>query len=77
MDISCKDGHNKGEKWYEPNRSRRYYEEVARIHRKAIQKKIFMTKIITMVRSLIYSQTSWIAKQVGLQKHHYEQSFWR
>ena len=23
-DISCKDGHNKGQKWYEPNRSRRY-----------------------------------------------------
>ena len=22
--ISCKDGHNKGQKWYEPNRSRRY-----------------------------------------------------
>ena len=22
--ISCKDGHNKGQKWYRPNRSRRY-----------------------------------------------------
>ena len=22
--ISCKDGHNKGQKWYLPNRSRRY-----------------------------------------------------
>ena len=22
--ISCKDGHNKGQKWYKPNRSRRY-----------------------------------------------------
>ena len=22
--ISCKDGHNKGEKWYGPNKSRRY-----------------------------------------------------
>ena len=22
--ISCKDGHNKGKKWYGPNRSRRY-----------------------------------------------------
>ena len=31
--ISCKDRHNKGQKWYGPNRSRRYYEEVARIHR--------------------------------------------
>ena len=23
-DISCKDGHNKGQKWYRPTRSRRY-----------------------------------------------------
>ena len=23
-DISCKDGHNKGQKWYRPNRSRQY-----------------------------------------------------
>ena len=22
--ISCKDGHNKGQKWYGPNRSRRF-----------------------------------------------------
>ena len=36
--ISYKDGHNKGQKWYGPNRSRRYYEEVARIHR-TIQKR--------------------------------------
>ena len=47
--ISCKDGLDKGQRWYGPNRSRRYSEEVARIHRRAIQKKIFMTKIITMV----------------------------
>ena len=32
--ISCKDGHNKGQKQYGPNRSRRYQEEVARIHKK-------------------------------------------
>ena len=24
LHISCKDGHNKGQKWYGPNRSRRY-----------------------------------------------------
>ena len=28
MNISCKDGHNKGQKWYGPNKSRRYSEEV-------------------------------------------------
>ena len=37
--FSCKDGHNKGQKWYGPNRSRRYKEEVARIHVKTIQKR--------------------------------------
>ena len=36
--FHCKDGLNKGQKWYGPNRSRRY-QEVARIHRRTIQKK--------------------------------------
>ena len=36
--ISCKDGQNKGEKWYGPNRSRRYEEKVSTTHR-TIQKK--------------------------------------
>ena len=45
--ISCKDGLDKGQKWYGPNRSRRYEKEVARIHRTT--KKIFKTKIILMV----------------------------
>ena len=40
MNISCKDGHDKGQKWYRPNRSRRYYEEVTRIHRRTIQKDL-------------------------------------
>ena len=35
-----KDGHNKGQKWYGPNGSRRYEEEVARIHRRTIQKDL-------------------------------------
>ena len=48
--FHCKDGLNKGQKWYGPNRSRGY-QEVARIHR-TIQKKIFMTQITTMVQSL-------------------------
>ena len=37
--ISGKDGHNKGQKWYGPNRSRRYKEKEARKHRRNIQKK--------------------------------------
>ena len=37
--ISCKDGHNKGQKQYGPNRSRRYQEKVARIYRRTTQKR--------------------------------------
>ena len=47
--ISCKDGLNKGQKYYGPNSSRRYKEEVARTHRRTIQKKILMTQITMMV----------------------------
>ena len=36
--ISRKDGHNEGQKWSGPNRSRRYPKEVAKIHRRTIQK---------------------------------------
>ena len=32
-----------------PNRSRRYQDEVARTHRRTVQKKIFTNQIITMV----------------------------
>ena len=38
--FSCKDGLDKGQKWYGPNRSRRYQEEVARIHRKLYKKDL-------------------------------------
>ena len=33
-------GHNKGQKQYGPKRSRRYYEEVTRIHRRTVQKRL-------------------------------------
>ena len=36
--ISCKDGHKKGQKQPGPNRSIRDEEEVARIHRRTVQK---------------------------------------
>ena len=38
--MSCKDRLDKGQKWYGPNRSIRYQEEVARIHRRNIQKDL-------------------------------------
>ena len=47
--FHAKKGTIKGQKWYGPNRSRRYEEEVARIHRRTVQKKIFMTQMIMMV----------------------------
>ena len=34
---------------YGPNRSRRFQEVVARIHRRTVQKKIFTTQIIMML----------------------------
>ena len=37
--ILCKDGLDKGQKWYGPNRSRRYLKEVARIHKRTGQKR--------------------------------------
>ena len=37
--VSCRDGFDKGQKQQGPNRSRRDYEEVARMPRRAIQKR--------------------------------------
>ena len=37
--ISCKDGHNKGQKEQRPNRSRRDQDEKLRIQRITVQKK--------------------------------------
>ena len=37
--FHAKMGTKKGQKWYGPNRSKRYKEEVARIHRRTIQKR--------------------------------------
>ena len=34
--ISCKDEHSKGQKWYGSNRSRRHSEEMVRVHRRTI-----------------------------------------
>ena len=43
--LHAKNGHNKGQKWYGPNRSRRGDENI----QKNYTKKIFMTQITTMV----------------------------
>ena len=64
--ISCKDGHNKGQNWYGPNRSRRYGEEVARIHRRSVQKKTFTTQITTVTPVTIRRGT---LKQMSLSQN--------
>ena len=40
MNISCKDGHNKGQRQQAPNRRRRDKGEVARICRRIVQKSL-------------------------------------
>ena len=37
--FHVKMGTKKGQKWYGPKRSRRYEEEVARLHRRTVQKR--------------------------------------
>ena len=39
MGKTSKDGLDKGQKWYGPNRSRRHKEGVARIHRRTVEKR--------------------------------------
>ena len=50
--ISCKDGHDKGQKWQGPNRSKRDLEDVARIYRKTSTEKVLMIWVTMMVWSL-------------------------
>ena len=37
--MPCKVGHNKGQKWRDPDRNRGYEEEVARMYRRKKKKK--------------------------------------
>ena len=47
--ISCKNGHNKGQKWYGPNRKQKILRRGGKNIQKNYTKKIFTTQIITMV----------------------------
>ena len=58
------DGHDKGQKRHGPNRSKRYLKEVARIHRRPIQKDLHEPDKHDGV--VIQSQTSWSVKSSGL-----------
>ena len=46
--ISCKNGLDKGQKWYGPNRKKKILRRGGK-NTQNCTKKIFMTKIITMV----------------------------
>ena len=61
---SCKDGLDKGQKWYGPKKKQKILRG-GRNTQKNCTKKIFMTKIITMVWSLTYTKTSWNVKSSG------------
>ena len=70
--ISCKDEHNKGQKRYGPNRSRdtKRWQEYTELHKKDLYDQIIM-----MVGSLVCkARHPRMRSQVGLRKHHYEQS---
>ena len=47
--ISCKDGLNKGQKWYGPNRRHKILRRGVKNTQKNYTKKIFTTQTITMV----------------------------
>ena len=72
--ILCKDGLNKGKKWQGPNRSRRYYEEVARIHRKNGTKKYFHDPdnhdgvIIHLEPDILEGEVKWALESTTMNK---------
>ena len=47
--MSCKDGLNKGQKWYGPNRKQKILRRGGKNIQKNYTEKILMTQIITMV----------------------------
>ena len=47
--ISCKDGLNKGQKWYGPNKKQKILRSGGKNTQKNCTIKIFTTQIITMV----------------------------
>ena len=66
------DGHNKGQKWYGPNRSRRYSEEVARILR-SIQKRSSQSDkhngVITHLElDILECEVKWALRSITMKK---------
>ena len=45
-ELSCKDGHNKGQKWYGPKQKQRILRRGGKNTKKIYTKKIFMTQMV-------------------------------
>ena len=71
--ISCKDGLNKGQKWYGPNRRRRYKEEVARIYRRTLEKNLhnqdnYDGVIIHLESDILECEVKWALGSITMNK---------
>ena len=71
--ISCKDGLNKGQKWYGPNRSRRYQEEVARyteeLYKKDLHDPDNHDDVITNLEpDILESEVKWALESITMNK---------
>ena len=60
------------DRWYRPNKSRRYQEEVARIHRQTVQKRSSRPRSSRWCDHSPRARHAGMWSQVGLRKHHYE-----
>ena len=67
------DGHNKGQKWYGPNRRRRYKEEVARIYRRTLEKNLhnqdnYDGVIIHLESDILECEVKWALETITMNK---------
>ena len=67
MNISCKDGNNKGQKQYGPNRSIKILRRCRKNTQKNCTNKIFMTQITTAV-SEGKSEGKWALGSIAMNK---------
>ena len=68
-EYSCKDGLDKGQKWYGPNRSIRYLEEVARIHRSLYGSALTTVREHWKDHSLDYTDLCWQSNVSAFQQN--------
>ena len=69
--ISCKDGLNKGQKWYGPTQKQKILRRGGKNIQKNYTKKIFKTQITWWCDHSPRARHPGMQSQVGLRKHHY------